>query len=244
MANTPNLTLPYIDQNQSQKHVTHNAALRELDALVHLSVIRDDWSAPPATPADGDRYIVAASPTGAWAGHGGHVAAWQDGAWMFYVPRVGWRCFVALTAATIVYNGTWTPLISELQTLLLHGSFEQRAAHGGKTEFRTEEELITLAGATTNSTLLIPNGAILYAVSNRVVTAITGATSYNCGDIDSPSRFGGGLGIGLGSLNRGQIGPMPYYADKAVIYTAIGGNFTGGQVRMTMHYLKPTWATS
>ncbi|KAB2846219.1 MAG: DUF2793 domain-containing protein, partial [Hyphomicrobiaceae bacterium] len=57
---TPNLSLPYIIAAQAQKHVTHNEALRTLDAVVQLSVLDKDLSAPPVSPLDGDRYIVAA----------------------------------------------------------------------------------------------------------------------------------------------------------------------------------------
>jgi hypothetical protein len=35
MDQTPNLKLPYILPSQAQKHVTHNEALRLLDAVVH-----------------------------------------------------------------------------------------------------------------------------------------------------------------------------------------------------------------
>ncbi len=38
MSTSPNLQLPYLDANQNQKTVTHNAALRMLDALVNLHV--------------------------------------------------------------------------------------------------------------------------------------------------------------------------------------------------------------
>lgn len=39
MSNTPNLGLPYILPSQAQKHVTHNEAIKALDALIHLSVL-------------------------------------------------------------------------------------------------------------------------------------------------------------------------------------------------------------
>jgi hypothetical protein len=61
---TPNLRLPYIMAAQSQKHVTHNEAIRALDAVVQLAVLDRDLAAPPVSPAEGDRYIVAANPTG------------------------------------------------------------------------------------------------------------------------------------------------------------------------------------
>ena len=36
---SPVLSLPYIQPAQAQKHVTHNEALRILDAITQLSVI-------------------------------------------------------------------------------------------------------------------------------------------------------------------------------------------------------------
>ena len=55
---TTHLLLPYILASQAQKHVTHNEALRLLDAMVQLSVLDRDLTSPPASPADGDRHIV------------------------------------------------------------------------------------------------------------------------------------------------------------------------------------------
>jgi hypothetical protein len=106
---TSNLELPFIMAAQAQKHVTHNEALRALDAVVQLMVLDKDLSAPPGSPADGARYIVAASPTGAWVGHAGHIAAYQDGAWAFHVPREGWLAWAADEDALYVWTGSaWT----------------------------------------------------------------------------------------------------------------------------------------
>jgi hypothetical protein len=58
MSNTTHLQLPYLLASQAQKHVTHNEALRLLDAMVQLAVLDRDLTAPPGSPADGDRYIV------------------------------------------------------------------------------------------------------------------------------------------------------------------------------------------
>src|SRR3954454_11831150 len=87
MSVTPNLALPLIAAAQAQKHVTHNEALLAIDALVHCAVKDKHLAAPPAAPAEGDRYIVAASPTGAWSGKAGMIAAWQDGVWRFYAAK-------------------------------------------------------------------------------------------------------------------------------------------------------------
>src|SRR5205823_7187676 len=106
MSTSPNLSLDYIDLNAAQREVVHNAAIRELDALVQLAVIDRDLATPPSSPSDGQRWIVAAGATGAWSGHTNRVAAWQDGAWRFYVPRVGWFAYLIDDGALIAWSGS------------------------------------------------------------------------------------------------------------------------------------------
>ena len=120
---TTHLLLPYILAAQAQKHVTHNEALRLLDGLVQLSVLDRDLTAPPGSPADGDRYIVGSGATGDWAGWDLNVALWTDGAWMRLPSRTGWRAWVEDEGLLLVYDGAgWvgtTP--SELQNMALLG---------------------------------------------------------------------------------------------------------------------------
>ena len=61
---TPRLQLPLIGDH-SQKRIVMNAGLMRLESLVQASVLSRTTSAQPATPADGDSYILPASPTGA-----------------------------------------------------------------------------------------------------------------------------------------------------------------------------------
>jgi hypothetical protein len=124
MPDTPNLALPLIEAAQAQKHVTHNEALLRLDAQVQLAVINRSLATPPATPADGDRYLVAASPTGAWSGHAGEVAYREASVWRFATPQAGWRLWVEAEAAFLVFNGTqWIDLqdIDVLQNMSMLG---------------------------------------------------------------------------------------------------------------------------
>lgn len=60
----------------------------------HLSVKDRDLATPPGSPAAGDTYIVAESPTGAWAGQAGKVAIWSGSAWVFGTPRIGWVAYI------------------------------------------------------------------------------------------------------------------------------------------------------
>ena len=103
---TPNLILPYLQAAQAQKHVTHNEAIRALDAIVQLSVLDRNLSSPPLSPADGQRYIVDSAATGSWMGQTNKVAAFQDGAWSFYAPREGWSAWIADEDIDVVFNGT------------------------------------------------------------------------------------------------------------------------------------------
>ena len=122
MTNSPNLTLPYLDAAQAQKHVTHNDALRVLDALVQSSVLSRVLATPPPTPADGDRYIVPAGATGVWVAQAGKIAAYQDGAWAYYAPRTGWVAWVTPESLLLIYSGgAWGAAFSTLQNLALLG---------------------------------------------------------------------------------------------------------------------------
>lgn len=63
----------------------------------HLSVKDRDLATPPASPANGDTYIIAASPTGAWSARtAGDLAMWstQDSAWRFKTPRLGYQAYI------------------------------------------------------------------------------------------------------------------------------------------------------
>ncbi len=110
---TTRLLLPYILAAQAQKHVTHNEALRILDGLVHLPAFDRYLTAPPGSPADGDRYISASSATGDWAGWDLNIALWTDGAWLRLPPRTGWRAWVEDEAVLLVWTGSAWEVVGE-----------------------------------------------------------------------------------------------------------------------------------
>ena len=113
MANSTKLSLPLVAASQAQKHVTVNETFLALDIIVQLNVLDRNLAAPPGSPVEGDAYIVAASPTGAWAGKANQIAAYQGGGWVFYVPREGWNAWVRDENVPLVYDGTnWSSLIA------------------------------------------------------------------------------------------------------------------------------------
>ena len=239
---TPSLALPYLAAAQAQKHVTVNEALDALDGLVQLSVISAGFMAPPGSPNEGDRYIVAGGATGAWAGWDASVAQFSGGAWHRLMPQTGWLAWDAGLGQLLVWTGSaWATLDSAMN--LLTRSSSVRVAEGpagSATDMVVAEELLPgLSGASVTSNVTIPNRAIVLGVSTRTVTAITGATSYDCGTSGETSKFGGSLGIAQGSTNVGVIGPQAFYSATPIILTANVGDFTGGAVRIAIHYLLP-----
>ena len=106
MSNTPILGLQLWPSGALQPDLVVNDSLYRLDTLVQLSVIDMAHAAPPGSPTDGDRYIVAATATGLWAGKENKVATWSAGAWAFYSPHTGWRVYNAASTSDYVWNGT------------------------------------------------------------------------------------------------------------------------------------------
>ncbi|SFB04392.1 Protein of unknown function [Poseidonocella pacifica] len=108
---SPTLQLPYIQPAQAQKHVTHNEALRVLDALIQLSVVDAALTSPPVTPEMGSRYIVASGATGEWAGQDHAVTLFGPTGWEFHAPQPGWRADDQVNGTTLRFDGvSWTPL--------------------------------------------------------------------------------------------------------------------------------------
>ena len=113
MTDTIHLGMPFIEGSQAQKHVTHNEALRILDAVIQIGVLDSDRTAPPLSPAEGDRHIVASGASGAWADHVRAVAVYEDGAWRYLMPKSGWCAWSAADAALLVFDGSsWTEAVS------------------------------------------------------------------------------------------------------------------------------------
>jgi len=100
-----------------------------------------------------------------------------------------------------------------------------------------EQTLSGLSGTNVDTSIQIPDRSILLGVSTRTATTVTGATSYDCGIVGETDKFGSALGGAAGSTNVGVIGPQAFYADTPIRLTANGGAFTGGTVRIAIHYL-------
>lgn len=198
-----------------------------------MAVLDKDIATPPGSPADGDAYIVATGASGQWAGWDGDVALRADGAWVRLAAQAGWRAHVADEQALYMrIAGAWVPMLRAASIDLA------RSPNGATTGMSVIEELLTgLSGASVDSSVVIPDRAIVLGVSTRTVTTITGASSYDCGIAGEADKFGATLGASAGSNNRGAIGPQAFYAPTPIRLSANGGNFSGGAVRIAIHCL-------
>jgi hypothetical protein len=107
MTTTPKLGATELALAQAIPETTQNDTTRLLEQGAMLFAVKDkDLTAPPGSPADGDAYIVAASPTGAWTGKAKNVAFYQTGTgWRFVAPLEGMHADVADENALYRYDG-------------------------------------------------------------------------------------------------------------------------------------------
>ena len=201
MADTPNLVLPYLAANQSQKHVTVNEALRRLDALVQVTVQSAALATPPGSPTEGQRWIVAAAATGAWVGQSGKIAAWQDGAWVFYAPLDGWSAVDISSDTPLLYNagtGIWTGLIT--------GVFSDAAFTLQDDIDSTKQARFQIAGFTAGATRVftLPDVSGTLAVLSGVAQTFQNTTTFSATSVTvGSSAAASTLGIGTGATTSG-----------------------------------------
>ena len=201
MVDTPNLVLPYLAANQSQKHVTVNEALRRLDALVQVTVQSAALTTPPGSPVEGQRWIVPASPTGAWAGRAGQIAAWQDGAWAFYAPLDGWTAIDISTDTLLLYNagtGIWTGLIT--------GVFSDAAFTLQDDIDPTKQARFQIAGFTAGvmRVFTLPDVSGTLAVLSGVAQTFQNTTTFSGATVSvGTATAASAIGLGTGATTSG-----------------------------------------
>ncbi|MCP3969403.1 MAG: DUF2793 domain-containing protein [Rhodobacteraceae bacterium] len=232
MTDTSQLGLPLLQPSQAQKHVTVNEALARLDGLTHLTLQSVSVTAPPASAAAGEAHGVCVGATGAWTGHDGEIAIWSNGGWVFVSPQTGWRAFVADTGKAVIHDGAgWVSAALAV------------SPNGAASIFDVAEFDHSFGVETVSTTsVLIPQYAMVFAVTGRVKTVITGTlTGFDVGVSGAATRYGSGNGLAQGTWMVGITGqPVTYYADTALEITANGGDFAAGELRLALHYYLPT----
>lgn len=233
MSETPNAGLPLLAAAQAQKHVTVNEALARLDGLSRASVKSAVLTDPPATSAEGDRFLVASPSGGDWAGHDGDLAYFFGGGWNFVAPAPGWRVWLEDEAAPAIWSGAgW-----------IRGAIGGASGFGCVTASTVGGDEPVPAGAGFATSLTIPDRSVVIGVSGRVISEITGGglTGWRIGVAGATDRYGGGVGLAQNSYLNGITGaPVGYYGDTPLQVEPEGGDFSGGMIRLAIHFLQLT----
>lgn len=107
--NSIHLGLQYLQNSQTQKHVSLNSSLTRLDNIIMLSA--DILNTPPLNPNEGDRFIIGNNPSGAWQGKAGQIAAFINLGYEYYIPKIGFIAFDKTNSKFIYFNGIiWADL--------------------------------------------------------------------------------------------------------------------------------------
>ncbi|MBF9036040.1 DUF2793 domain-containing protein [Rhodobacterales bacterium HKCCE2091] len=226
MTDTPHLHLPLLSPAQAQKHVTVNEALSRLDGLVQLRLVSLDIATPPAVVTDGACYGVPAGAVNAWAGQDGMVAIGVNGGWDFVTPTKGFRAFVLDRGAEALHDGASWRI----------GAATLGPGGAGLNLHCDEIDLSLSAAATATAAGAIPARAIVFGVTGRVVAAIGGPSAWRIGVAGDDLRFGSGLGTALNSWVSGPVAPIVYWSATDLLVSAEGADFTGGALRLAVHY--------
>lgn len=105
MADTNKFGLPIMTSAQAQKHVTFNEAMIRLEAVSQVSVINTITLTPPASPSDGDSYVIGSVATGVWLGRENDIAVWSNSQWLYATPTEGWLIFDQAQGTHLKWDG-------------------------------------------------------------------------------------------------------------------------------------------
>lgn len=112
--------------------------VRKAPTFTGLQPVLDNTiSTPPGSPSVGDAYIVAASPTGAWAGQTNTIATWNGSSWAFYSPATNDKTIVTTgtnAGVSYFYNGSaWVVVPSTAYLPITGGTLTGPLAISGMT---------------------------------------------------------------------------------------------------------------
>jgi len=154
-----------------------------------LNSVINRLATPPVSPAVGDRYLITATATGAWAGKEDQVAQWSGAAWVYTVPTTGMQVSVdAETDGVYLYTGAgWDKKFYEATT-----------ASGGLQKVGVD---ISLASSVAGAALALAAGVLDVQVDGVGIEIVADALQLkNLGVKAGKIDFGTGAGQVKASL--------------------------------------------
>jgi hypothetical protein len=194
-----------LDESQQGKATQVNENLALLGALLMGSAKSASLTTPPASPADGDVYIVPIGATGIWATKVGRIAHYQTSkGWLYYIPAAGWtRTVIDRQGAQFFYDGTtWRSPIFGEATLATSGALTL-----------TTGQLLTFDTSVMEGGLAFATSLITVAKANRYTLSglLSGEVTTTAVDasIELFAKINGANTHYLGTLFIELIGTKP-----------------------------------
>jgi len=220
MTTSADLGISYLAGQQAQPEIIHNSALNQFQVLLS-GVVSVGLNTPPGSPAQGDTYILGASPTGAWSGRANCLAGYFGTGWVFVpgndssgtpitmgVRQEGLRVWNKATDATYVWNGSAWVVSGMANPMTTAGDLITGGASG--TPGR-------LAVGTNGFVLSVVAGAVAWAAATGFANPMT-----TSGDI----IYGGASGTPT-RLAAGSNGQVLTMAAGVPSWAAASGGSTG-----------------
>lgn len=130
----------------------------------------------------------------------------------------------------------------------IDSTVSQGTSNGAFQNVKSASASVTCSGATSSATDLIPAGSLVLGVTVRVTTAVTGSTTFTIGDGTDADKWGATIAQTAGTTTDATdfttSSPTYYTSATSVVLTGTGGSFSAGVVRVTVHYIDFTSATS
>lgn len=207
--------------NAAANQTLANTTFAHLNQLVQAAVVDKDLATPPGSPADEALYIVAASPTGAWAGKAGQLAYWltSTNAWQFIVPREGFLVHVNDEDAYYKYDGAaWAILATGGGSSTV--ATQTVSSSGGVLDLSATTAPVILVTLTENITsVTLPSGVSGQSIERRIVFT-QAAGNYT---IPTTTAAWGGISVD----GAGTIPPMGTGAGTVGMYKLTNDNNAG-----------------
>ena len=120
--------------------------------------------------------------------------------------------------------------------------FRNSAANEQFMRVRQASALVaTPSGSSATAAGLVPSGSFLVGVTTRVVTTVTGPAGYDVGDGADVDRWGNSIPVASGNTSDLSDATADAHGSFAggsdVVITSDGVDFTGGSIRITVHYM-------